>query len=457
MELENNKVLIRPAGTLQILSKHEVAQLCDHSDQGLNELLRQCTLAVLNTGSKEDSSMALLSAHPDYQIHVNAKGRGLQVEIDNAPKNAFVNGEIITGLQEHLWAVIRDLIYAKNEILEAKEFNLEDSFDITNAIFHFARNAQLLKSGVSPNIVVCWGGHSISLDEYKYTKHVGYHLGLRKLDICTGCGPGAMKGPMKGAVLGHGKQRYTNGRYIGLTEPGIIAAEAPNAIVNELTIFPDIEKRLEAFVRLGHGIVIFPGGAGTMEEILYLLTILMHPENQNLPFPVAFTAPESYRNYFDSVLKFIELTLGEGACSKFEVFIDRPEELADFMSAGFERVREYRKNNSDAYYFNWKLHSPYEVQQPFNPTHENVAALNLNRNQPPHLLASQLRRAFSAIVAGNVKQDAVQMVAEKGPFHIHGDPEIMREMDNLLKDFVKQKRMKLGDAHYEPCYKIVTE
>ena len=37
---------------------------------------------------------------------------------------------------------------------------------------------------------------------------------------------------------------------MGLTEPGIITAEAPNPIVNELVILPDIEKRLEAFVRV---------------------------------------------------------------------------------------------------------------------------------------------------------------------------------------------------------------
>ncbi|TGQ96232.1 LOG family protein, partial [Mesorhizobium sp. M4B.F.Ca.ET.203.01.1.1] len=107
-------------------------------------------------------------------------------------------------------------------------------------------------------------------DEYLYTKQVGYELGLRGLDICTGFGPGAMKGPMKGATIAHAKQRRTVTRYIGLTEPGIIAAESPNPIVNHLVIMPDIEKRLEAFVRIGHGIIVFAGGVGTAEEILYL-------------------------------------------------------------------------------------------------------------------------------------------------------------------------------------------
>ena len=129
--------------------------------------------------------------------------------------------------------------------------------DITNAVFHVLRNARLLDVRARPNLIVCWGGHSIGNAEYKYTKKVGYEMGLRGLDVCTGCGPGAMKGPMKGATIGHAKQRIQSGRYIGLTEPGIIAAEPPNPIVNQLVIMPDIEKRLEAFVRMAHGIVVF--------------------------------------------------------------------------------------------------------------------------------------------------------------------------------------------------------
>ncbi len=114
---------------------------------------------------------------------------------------------------------------------------------------------------------------------------MGYELGLRGLDVCTGCGPGAMKGPMKGATIGHAKQRIQHGRYIGITEPGIIAAEPPNPIVTQLVIMPDIEKRLEAFVRLAHGIVVFPGGAGTAEEILYLAGVLLDPANARAALP----------------------------------------------------------------------------------------------------------------------------------------------------------------------------
>ena len=100
-----------------------------------------------------------------------------------------------------------------------------------------------------------------------------------------------MKGPMKGATIGHAKQRISAGQYLGVSEPGIIAAESPNPIVNDLVILPDIEKRLEAFVRTGHGIVVFPGGVGTAEEILFILGVLLHPDNQDIPFPLIMTGP----------------------------------------------------------------------------------------------------------------------------------------------------------------------
>jgi len=59
-----------------------------------------------------------------------------------------------------------------------------------------------------------------------------------RTDICTGCGPGAMKGPMKGAAIGHVKQRVAGARYIGLTEPGIIAAEPPSLDFLLLPVMP---------------------------------------------------------------------------------------------------------------------------------------------------------------------------------------------------------------------------
>src|SRR5690606_32107850 len=119
--------------------------------------------------------------------------------------------------------VLRDVIYVTNEIRNSNRFDLTTHTGITNAVFHILRNANVLRKDDLTPLVVCWGGHSISREEYDFTKRVGYELGLRDLNIITGCGPGAMKGPMKGATIGHSKQHLYNRRYIGITEPGIIA------------------------------------------------------------------------------------------------------------------------------------------------------------------------------------------------------------------------------------------
>ena len=448
---------ITPHGRLDILSRQEVNQLVHTSEEGgCYDIYRRCSLAVLNVGSAMDDAKTVLEQHKDFDIRVIQQERGIKIEVINAPGSAFVDGKMITGIQEHLFSVLRDIVYNRNEIEGRKKFDLNSQDGITNAVFHILRNANILVPEKDPNLVVCWGGHSINRAEYDYTKEVGHELGLRGLDICTGCGPGAMKGPMKGATIGHSKQRIYNGRYIGITEPGIIAAESPNPIVNELVILPDIEKRLEAFVRTGHGIVVFPGGAGTAEEILYILGILLHPDNTSIPFPVIFTGPASSEEYFRQIHHFIELTLGFEAQQRYKIIINDPQLVAQELKAGMEAVRDFRRANSDAYNYNWILTVANDFQIPFKPTHENMAKLELHKNMERHLLAANLRRAFSGIVSGNVKEDGIRAIEEYGHFEIHGEKGMMQSLDRLLESFVKQQRMKLPGKAYTPCYKIVT-
>jgi pyrimidine/purine-5'-nucleotide nucleosidase len=444
---------IYPRGGLDVLSRTEVARLRDASSGGMHELLRRCALAVLTSGSASDDPRAARELYPDFDIQVQQQDRGVRIDLTNAPAMAFVDGDIIQGVAELLFAAVRDLAYIAIELEQEGGRDLSTSEGITDSVFGLLRNARLLRPA-DPNLVVCWGGHSISREEYVYTKQVGYELGLRGLDICTGCGPGAMKGPMKGATIAHAKQRRRHTRYIGITEPGIIAAESPNPIVNHLVIMPDIEKRLEAFVRLGHGIIVFPGGVGTAEEILYLLGILLREENAGLPFPLIFTGPTTSAPYFEQIDRFIRLTLGEEAMRRYQIITGDSAEVAKRMTAGIRKVREYRISQKDSFFFNWSIEIPQDFQQPFVPTHEAMAALDLHHGRKPHELAADLRRAFSGIVAGNVKEEGMRRIEERGPFEIHGDADIMHSLDALLRAFVEQRRMKIA-GEYKPCYRVV--
>jgi predicted Rossmann-fold nucleotide-binding protein len=443
---------VRPSNSLELLSQREAHDLLVTNAE-VFEQFRQCALAVLNTDSHMDDADTMLAAFPDFNIKVEPTSLGLRLRVFNAPATAFVDNAMIRGIQDHLFSALRDIVYIHREISSGHHFDLSSSAGITDAVFRVLRNAAIVRPNLQPNLTVCWGGHAINRPEYDYCKEVGYQLGLRGIDIATGCGLGAMKGPMKGAAIGHAKQQIRDGRYMGISEPGIIASESPNAIVNELVILPDIEKRLEAFVRLAHCIVVFPGGAGTAEEILYLIAIVLHPDNRGTALPFIMTGPESSRGYFETLDRFIRNTLGDDAAACYQIIIDDASGAAREARKGIDEVHRQRRQGKHAYYFNWPLHIDWPLQEPFEPSHSNMASLNLHREQPIHSLAAQLRRAFSGIVAGNVKAQGIASIKQLGPFKLRGDPTIMTELETLLLQFVQQHRMKLT-AQYQPCYEI---
>ena len=448
-----DEVAVSPAGSLDLLSPLDVSRLRDADHGRLREIFRRCALAVLNCGGETDNARLVLDRFRDFEIELEQGERGIRLKLRNAPAIAFVDGKLIQGIREHLFSVLRDVLYVNVD--SENRFDFSSSEGITDAVFHILRNAGVIRTGTDPKLIVCWGGHAISRDEYDYTKEVGYQLGLRGLDVCTGCGPGAMKGPMKGAAVGHAKQRIKDGRYVGISEPGIIAAESPNPIVDELVIMPDIEKRLESFVRVGHGIVVFPGGVGTAEEILYLLGILLDPANGGLPFPVVLTGPIESRDYLSSLDGFLKDSFGDDVASAYKIIVGNPEEVARHMDSGMDEVMRFRRAAGDAYYFNWRLRIDPVLQTPFKCSHEAMAQLDLRRDLPVHEKISNLRRAFSGIVAGNVKDDGITAVEENGPFEIHGDPDVIESLDGLLRTFVAQGRMRLPGTQYEPCYRVI--
>ena len=83
-----------------------------------------------------------------------------------------------------------------------------------------------------------------------------------------------------------------------------------------------------------------------------------------------------------------------------------------------------------------------------------MSGLNLDDGLAPHVLAANLRRVFSGIVSGNVREDTAALIEEKGPFEINGSARIMSLVDELLAAFVEQKRMKISAGDYSPCYRV---
>ena len=136
------------------------------------------------------------------------------------------------------------------------------------------------------------------------------------------------------------------------------------------------------------------------------------------------------------------------------MIIDDAEAVGAAMTRQIRSVQRARRRSGDAYYFNWLLSIPKAHQQPFEVTHESVASLNLVRSQPVGDLAVEVRRAFSAIVTGNVKEPGIRMIKKHGPFQLRADAQLTDALDRLLSEFAEQGRMRLlGD--YTPCYEVV--
>ena len=124
MEYDVIDARISPAGGMEVLSRTEVNKLLDTSQGGLYKLFRNCSLAVLNSGSQLDDGKELLERYRSFDIRVIQKERGIKLEVTAAPAHAFVDGKMIKGITEHLFSVLRDVIYVSDEIENNPQFNL---------------------------------------------------------------------------------------------------------------------------------------------------------------------------------------------------------------------------------------------------------------------------------------------------------------------------------------------
>src|SRR5690606_20306904 len=133
---EDMDATIAPEGVLQILSRSEVNQLRGAGGGRLYETWRQCSLAVLNSGAEEDGVREIRLGNHNFRSSLIRHVGGIALEHKHAPERAFVDGEMIRGIREHLFAVLRDLLYVIGDVLMSDRFDLTTSGGITDAVFH---------------------------------------------------------------------------------------------------------------------------------------------------------------------------------------------------------------------------------------------------------------------------------------------------------------------------------
>jgi len=128
-----------PEGALEVLSQFEVDQLESSGSGGLYPLLRRCMLAVLNSDSHTDDAHELLNTYRDFEVGFVRQDRGLKVTLRNAPAEAFVDGKMIRGTRELLSAVLRDIVFTRNEIVDSGRFDCSATHNIRTGSFASCR------------------------------------------------------------------------------------------------------------------------------------------------------------------------------------------------------------------------------------------------------------------------------------------------------------------------------
>jgi len=161
----------------------------------------------------------------------------------------------------------------------------------------------------------------------------------RHFVICSGGGPGIMEAANKGAVRAGGKS-------IGLNISLPFEQESNPYISKNLSFeFHYFFMRKFWFLYLAKAMIMFPGGFGTLDEFMEVLTLLQ-TKKVTKPLPIVLYGSSYWKNLlnFDMMVKM-------GTVSKRDLrlfrFADSPEEAFEYLkkrlSVLYKRIHRQRK------------------------------------------------------------------------------------------------------------------
>lgn len=363
------------------------------------------------------------------------------------PVDCLYDGRnVIWAACEFISSAIRDIVFPPPGPAPGA-----DSLVVSLALRRFAEHAGVLYRGERNLVSFVWGGHRVSMEEYEFAKEVAYWatLFLPHMEHITGCGEGIMKAPFKGAQVAYAKQRtyprFGLRDFIGFTEKNILAAEPPNELVNRFVVFPNVEWRMEAFIRASHCGRAHPGGPGTMEEVLTMLAVLLDPANRDCGFVFDLVERDG-GVYFKTFEDYLRECFGNALDGLYEIHLGAPANYARTLA---ERARR----TSTRYLWNEELRFDPRFQEPFAVDFASMEALDLSRDQEAQDLLINLRRFFHSIVHVSVKDpDLLDSWGDERP-RIRGDKRILKATDRLVRRLAQQGRIH-PDAAYTTPYRV---
>lgn len=420
----------------------EDAQRIEDRLRTMNGQLKDAIAAVLALHRTNlDDVRGLREMFAQMSIHAGQVLDGeLTLQLRKVPRNVtFFDQQITRGQEELITEIIRDVVFLPE--------GAEDPDRRQEVMKEMCRRAGIFRPGERVRTFI-WGGHSVPQAEKDFAERVGYWDGLSGNEIITGCGPGIMKTPFDGALIGYQKMRLGFHRpdLIGFTEPGILAFETPNDRINKLVVFPNMEMRMEAFIRASHRGRVHPGGSGTMEEIMTFLGMKLHPDNEGMRYPFDLVErPDG--EYMKMLHRFFRECFGYALDGLLNIRVESAKDYGHYVHETNRGLPTDRLWNSD-------LVMPAEIGQPFEVNFDSIESIDLSLDQEPYHLIKNLRWFFTSMVYLIAKHP--EKVEEWGTDRpkVKGDSRVVQAVDSLIREFNQLNRLRMSGEIEDLPYRI---
>ena len=104
---------------------------------------------------------------------------------------------------------------------------------------------------------------------YVLARELGQALAGRGAEVRCGGYAGVMRGVAEGV-------RDAGGRVVGCTLEWLADSREPNEHLDEVVSAPDLAGRIDLLLEGTAAAIALPGGVGTLNEVLWLWTLLLH-------------------------------------------------------------------------------------------------------------------------------------------------------------------------------------
>lgn len=201
-----------------------------------------------------------------------------------------------------------------------RELLNRESWRIFQIMAEFVEGFEQLSS-ISPSVSI-FGSSRMDEDHpyYALTENIARSLSDSGFSVVTGGGPGLMEAGNRGARQG---KALSIGLNIELPRE-----QAPNQYQDISMHFRHFFSRKVMFVKYASAYVVLPGGFGTLDELMEILTLVQTGKSRRIPVVLVG------RPFWEGLLKwFRETLIAQGTISADDLnlitLVDEPQEVVD--------------------------------------------------------------------------------------------------------------------------------